>query len=69
MIQNDVELEGAQKRIAYFYRLLAQFRVTTPPEIYPLMAGAYLAEINRMHAEVLEYLKRHSSEPLPAEAA
>jgi len=69
MIHNDKELEGTQQRIAYFYRLLAQFRVTVPPEIYPKMAGAYLAEIDQMHAEVLEYLRRHSSEPAPAEAA
>ena len=68
MIQNDQELEGTQQRIAYFYRLLAQFRVTVKPEIYPKMAGAYLAEIELMHAEVMEYLSRHSSEPVQAEA-
>lgn len=69
MIHNDVQLDCTQQRLAYFYRLLAQFRVSTPPGSYPLMAGAYLAEIELMHAEVLEYLKRHSSEPLPDEAA
>ncbi|HXG68664.1 MAG TPA: hypothetical protein VNO70_26445 [Blastocatellia bacterium] len=69
MIRNDKELEGTQERIAYFYRLLAQFRVTVPPDIYPSMAGGYLAEIEKMHAEVIEYLKRHSTEPAPAEAA
>ena len=69
MIQNDKELECTQQRIAYFYRLLAQFRITVKPEIYPMMAGAYLAEIEKMHAEAMEYLRRHSSEPAPAIAA
>jgi hypothetical protein len=34
MIANDQELQGTQERIAFFYRLLAQMRVTaeTPEE-------------------------------------
>jgi len=69
MIRNDQELKVTQDRIAYFYGLVAQFRVNVPPENFPMMASGYLAEIERMHAEVLEYLKRHASEPAPAEAA
>jgi hypothetical protein len=70
MIANDQELQGTQERIAFFYRLLAQMRVTaTTPEEYRLFSDSYLAEIERMHAEVLTYLKRHVSEPVPAEAA
>lgn len=69
MIQNDVELKGTQERIAYFEGLVAQFRLTTSPEEFKLMAGGYLAEIEKMHAEVMQYLGRHSSEPAPAEAA
>jgi hypothetical protein len=69
MIQNDVELKGTQERIAYFEGLVAQFRVSVPPENFPAMAEGYLAEIEKMHAEVMAYLSRHASEPVPAEAA
>jgi hypothetical protein len=66
LIRNDQELEGTQERIAYFQRLLAQLRVTATPEEFPLVASGYRAEIERMQAEVLEYLTRHVSEPTPA---
>jgi hypothetical protein len=69
MIQNDKELKVTQERIAYFYNLLEQLRVTTPAEMYPSLSSGYIAEIERMHKEVLEYLKQHSSETTPAEAA
>jgi hypothetical protein len=66
LIQNDQELEGTQDRIAYFQRLLAQLRVTATPEEFPFVASGYRAEIERMQAEVLDYLTRHVSEPMPA---
>lgn len=69
MIHNDQELEAMQERIAYFYRLLSQLRVTARPEEFPSVASGYRAEIARMQDEVLEYLTRHASEPTPAEAA
>ena len=69
MIANDLELEGTRERIAYFCRILMQMRVTTKPEEYLLFANSYLTEIEKMNAEVLEYLKRHPSETAPAEAA
>ena len=69
MIQNDQELKATQERIAYFEGLVAQFRVTTSPAEFKLMASGYLAEIQRMHAEIIEYLGRHASESAPAEAA
>ncbi len=69
MIQNDLELKVTQERIAKFESWVAQFRVTTSPEEYKLMAGAYLAEIDKMHAEVMEYLRCHVSEFEPAKAA
>jgi hypothetical protein len=31
MIANDQELQGTQERIAFFYRLLAQMRITRQP--------------------------------------
>ena len=70
MMANDQEFQGTQERIAFFYRLLAQMRVTAAtPEEYRLFSNSYLAEIECMHAEVLTYLKRHTSEPVPMEAA
>jgi hypothetical protein len=63
MIQNDLELQGTQERIAYFYKLLAQMRVRARPEEFPLMAGGYRAEIERMQKEALDYLTRHASQP------
>jgi hypothetical protein len=69
MIHNDVELKATQERIALFQSWVAQFRVTTPPKEFKLMAGAYLAEIEKMNTEVMDYLSRHASEPVPTEAA
>jgi hypothetical protein len=69
LIQNDTELEGTKERIDYFQRLLAQVRVTASPQEFPLVAGGYRAEIERMQAEVLDYLTRHASEPVPVPAA
>ncbi len=69
MIQNDLELEGTQERIAFFCRLVANIRKVESAENFPLMASGYLAEIEKMNAEVIEYLKRHPSEIKPAEAA
>jgi hypothetical protein len=56
MIDNDQELEATQERIAYFYRLLAQLRVTARPEEFSAVASGYRAEIARMQDEALEYL-------------
>lgn len=44
-------------------------RVRAEPENFAAMAGAYLAEIDKMHAEIMEYLSRHASEFEPAKAA
>jgi hypothetical protein len=69
MIQNDVELECAQERIAFFSRLVAGLRKTESTESFCLMASGYLAEIEKMHAEVMEYLGKHASETESAESA
>lgn len=68
MIANDLELQGTRERIAYFYGILMQMRATTEPGEYIFMANGYLAEIEKMNAEILEYLKRHPSQIAPAEA-
>ena len=69
MIHNDQELAATQERIAYFYRLLAQLRVTASPEEFSAVTSGYRVELARMQDEALEYLTRHASEPTPAEAA
>ena len=69
MIQNDKELQGTQERIAFFARLVANMRTVESPENFHLMASGYLAEIEKMNAEMVEYLRRHSSEPVAVEAA
>ena len=68
MITNDIELQATQERIAFFYKTLANMRLKATPEEYRLYSNSYLVEIDKMHAEVVEYLKRHPNET-PAEAA
>ena len=70
MITNDQELQATGERIAFFYRTLANMRLKArSTEEYRLYSSSYLAEIEQMHTEIMEYLKRHPSEPVPAEAA
>ncbi|MBI3973574.1 MAG: hypothetical protein HY332_20055 [Chloroflexi bacterium] len=63
MIRDDQELQVTQQRMAYFQGLLAQLRVTARPEEFLSVAGGYRAEIERMQAEVLDYLTKHAGEP------
>jgi hypothetical protein len=63
MITNDQELQVTQERIAHFQRWLVQIRQTARPEEFEAVTGSYRLEIEKMQAEVLEYLLR----PLPAE--
>ena len=63
MITNDKELQVTQERIARFQHWLMQIRRTARPEEFEAVASGYRLEIERMQAEVLEYLLR----PLPAE--
>ena len=69
MIQNDTELKTSQQRIAYFQDLLLQLRVQATPEEFSLVSSGYRAEIEKMQAEVLEYLTRHVCEPIPGAQA
>ena len=64
MIGNDKELEVTQERIHHFQSILLQLRVSASLQEYPYVASGYIAEIDKMQAEVMGYLKRHSSEPL-----
>jgi len=56
MIQNDEELKTTQERIARFQSWLLGMRQTTEPEDFWAMSSGYRLEIERMQAEVLEYL-------------
>jgi hypothetical protein len=62
VITNDQEFRATQERIAQFQRWLTQIRQTARPEEFEAAAGSYRLEIERMQAEVLDYLLR----PLPA---
>ena len=57
MIQNDVELQASQEYVLRFERILAAARKTYTPAAYEAMASSYLAEIERVNAEILAYLK------------
>lgn len=56
MIQNDEELKATQERIARFQAWLLGIRQTTDPEDFRAMSSGYRLEIERMQAEVLDYL-------------
>jgi hypothetical protein len=62
MIRDDRELAVTQDRIAYFLRLLGKLRVSSQPEEFPLVAGGYRAEVEKMQQEVLDYLTQHASQ-------
>jgi hypothetical protein len=57
MIGSDVELQAAQEYVLRFERILAAARKTYTPEAYEAMASSYLAEIERVHADIMEYLR------------
>lgn len=63
MIANDEELAVTQQRITQFQSWLAQIRQRARPEEFEGMASGYRLEVERMQAEVMEYLLR----PLPVQ--
>ena len=63
MIANDQELKVTQERITHLQGWLARIRQNARPEEFEAVASGYRLEIERMQAEVLEYLLR----PLPSE--
>ena len=56
MITNEGELKATHERIAQFQRWLVQMRQTARPEEFEALASGYRLEIERMQAEVMEYL-------------
>ena len=63
MIANDQELQVTRERITRLQQWLMQIRQTARPEEFEAVSSGYRLEIERMQAEVLEYLLR----PLPTE--
>jgi predicted phosphoribosyltransferase len=63
MIHNDQELSATQERIPHFQHIFAQLRVTARPEEFAAVTSGYLHELQPMQDDVLEYLRRHASEP------
>lgn len=64
MIHDDKELKTSQQRIAYFQDLLLQLRVKATAEEFSLVSSGYRVEIEKMQAEVLEYLTQYAGAPL-----
>lgn len=63
MIANDQEFQTTLERIERFQRQLAHLRqVEKNPANYRASASGFLAEIDRMHLEVREYLSFHPAE-------
>ena len=58
MIRNDKELEITRRRIDQFQRWLSQIRETARSDEFDSMASGYRLEIERMQAEVMDYLLR-----------
>jgi hypothetical protein len=58
MIQKDTELQAAQERILRLERFLTEARKTEAASNYEAMAGGYLSEIDKIQAEIREYLSR-----------
>lgn len=56
MITNDQELAVTQQRVVEFQDLLLQLRKHERPENYPLMASAYLLDIDKMNEDIRCYL-------------
>jgi hypothetical protein len=57
MIQDDQELEATLERIRQFQAQLAHLRRTeTNQTNYRLSASGFIAEVDKMHLEVREYL-------------
>lgn len=63
MIQNDQEFQVTQERIGSFQQLLMQLRQTARPAEFQAVSSSYRLEIERMQAEVLDYLTQPTRPP------
>jgi hypothetical protein len=63
MIKNDQELQVTLERIDYFQRQVKRLReVEKDAANYRLSVKGYLAELDRMHLEVRDFLWLHPTE-------
>jgi hypothetical protein len=63
MIANDRELQVTLERIARLQEQAAHLRIVeSDPENYHAAVSGFLAEADRMHLEVQEYLSIHPAE-------
>jgi len=69
MIANSQEFKATQERIAQFQQWLVQLRRTARPEEFDAVASGYRLEIERMQAEVMEYLLHPPSVELQSQPA
>ena len=58
MIANDRELQVTQDRITHLQQWLIMLRRTARAEEFTALSSGYRLEIERMQAEVLDYLLR-----------
>jgi hypothetical protein len=58
LISDEQELKTTQQRVVRFQRWLAQMRQTARTGEFEAAAGGYRLEVERMQAEVLDYLLR-----------
>ncbi|MGA2657298.1 MAG: hypothetical protein ABSH34_07235 [Verrucomicrobiota bacterium] len=56
MITNEHELKATQERIEQFQRWLGRMRLTARRDEFEAVASGYRLEIERMQAEVMDYL-------------
>jgi hypothetical protein len=69
MIGNDQELAVARERVARLERLLEELRESARPEEWPALSSGYRLEIERMQAEILDYLVRAPRDHRPKTTA
>jgi len=58
MIQNDQELAVTRRRVEQFQQWLAQMRQTAAPADFESMTSGYRLEIEKMQADMMDYLLR-----------
>ncbi len=69
MIANDQDLKVTRERIDRFQQWLMQIRQTARPEEFEAVTSGYRLEIERMQAEVMDYLLRPAKPAATAQAA
>jgi hypothetical protein len=69
MIKGEEELRATQQRVERFYSWLAQMRQTARMGEFDAAAGGYRLEVDRMQAEVLDYLLRPTADHPEPQAA